>query len=243
MREEGLISAEKAHYGLSRLPASRASSVPAQRLASCSGTVGGRRLHMAKSSLSDRVPIAGARAKSPRRRGRPRQVNSHDIAQLVGVRAPSLYYHFRDKDDIFDALVAYGVENPLAHAERLALDGGPAAERLYRLMWDLACRLCSAPYAERLAHRDDRPLSRSTPRLAQCQRHGRLRGPVRHPRITARASEARRAAGAGSRAGIRLESAGFPIFTARSTRSSRTKSGQSLGRRGLHGDEIPLQCR
>lgn len=92
VREEGLISAEKAHYGLSRLPASRASSVPAQRLASCSGTVGGRRLHMAKSSLRDRVPIAGARAKSPRRR--PRHVNSHDIAQLIGVRAPSLYYQF-----------------------------------------------------------------------------------------------------------------------------------------------------
>lgn len=126
---------------------------------------------MRKSSLSNR---SAPGVKQPRRRGRPRHVASQtaedpreqilrasaelfsakgfagtsmrDIAEQVGVRAPSLYYHFRDKDEIFEVLVAYGVEEPLAHADRLSLDTGPVAARLYLLMWELAYRLCSAPY-------------------------------------------------------------------------------------------------
>ena len=129
---------------------------------------------MSKNSSLNQRPAIGQHPRGQRRRGRPRHVDSHtgedpreqilraaaslfstkgfagtsmrDIADRVGVRAPSLYYHFRDKDEIFEALVAYGVDDPRLEAERLATDEGPVATRLYRLMWDLAHRLCSAPY-------------------------------------------------------------------------------------------------
>ncbi|RMI38583.1 TetR/AcrR family transcriptional regulator [Streptomyces triticirhizae] len=68
------------------------------------------------------------------------------IAEAVGMRQPSLYHHFRTKDDILEALLSGTVTAPLAIAD--ALDPLPltAPVRLYALCLADAGQLWTSPW-------------------------------------------------------------------------------------------------
>lgn len=69
-----------------------------------------------------------------------------DIARAVGVRQPSIFYHFPNKASIMQELLRAGIVPSLAFAERLAREGGSPAARLYRLVRMDTFLLASAPY-------------------------------------------------------------------------------------------------
>ena len=48
-----------------------------------------------------------------------------EVADAVGMRAPSLYVYFDGKDEIYDAMYAQGYEQMLAHIDGVSRDGGP----------------------------------------------------------------------------------------------------------------------
>lgn len=50
-----------------------------------------------------------------------------EIAEAVGIKAPSLYKHYRSKQDIFDAILAQMKESYDKQAAMLAMDGSNAA--------------------------------------------------------------------------------------------------------------------
>lgn len=66
------------------------------------------------------------------------------VADAVGIRQASLYHHFATKDDILDALLGETVAGPLALAQRLLADEGPAAPRLYALASFDTAQLCAS---------------------------------------------------------------------------------------------------
>lgn len=55
------------------------------------------------------------------------------IAEAVGIRQASLYYHFAGKDEILAELLAASVRPSLEFAQRLLADAGDAAAALYAL--------------------------------------------------------------------------------------------------------------
>lgn len=72
--------------------------------------------------------------------------STREIAAAVGIRQPSLFHHFASKRDILETLLAYSVEDAAEHARRHADAEGPAAERLYRFVFEDTAFLCSSPY-------------------------------------------------------------------------------------------------
>ena len=48
-----------------------------------------------------------------------------DVAEVVGMRAPSLYVYFAGKNDLYDAMFADGCTALLARGERISRDGAP----------------------------------------------------------------------------------------------------------------------
>jgi AcrR family transcriptional regulator len=50
-----------------------------------------------------------------------------EVAEAVGMRAPSLYVYFDGKDAIYDAMFAQGYEQLLADVEEVPVDGVPTA--------------------------------------------------------------------------------------------------------------------
>jgi AcrR family transcriptional regulator len=73
-------------------------------------------------------------------------VTMADLAREVGLRAPSLYYWFADKDEIVAALASYSIDVSLAYATEVDAEDSGAATRLYLLLRQHFQRLSSAPY-------------------------------------------------------------------------------------------------
>jgi AcrR family transcriptional regulator len=72
--------------------------------------------------------------------------STREIAAAVGIQQPSLFHHFESKDAIMSELIDFGLDEPLAVAEREAGAEGSPASRLYRyLVWDVEY-LCRSPY-------------------------------------------------------------------------------------------------
>lgn len=66
------------------------------------------------------------------------------IAESVGVQQASLYYHFKTKDDILDALLAMTIDQPLHYAALIAERPEPAVVRLYALALADAAQLAAS---------------------------------------------------------------------------------------------------
>jgi AcrR family transcriptional regulator len=64
------------------------------------------------------------------------------IAEVVGVKQASLYYHFSSKQDILAALLAGTVKPSLSFATRLARSGEPPNVQLYALTYFDVSLLC-----------------------------------------------------------------------------------------------------
>lgn len=72
--------------------------------------------------------------------------STREIAAAVGIRQPSLFHHFTSKREILETLLAFSVEDAATHARRHADAEGPAAERLYRFVFEDTAFLCGSPY-------------------------------------------------------------------------------------------------
>ncbi|NQV06247.1 TetR/AcrR family transcriptional regulator [bacterium] len=72
--------------------------------------------------------------------------STRQIASAVGIRQPSLFYHFPTKTDIMRALLVEAIDGPVAAVERqLAADGSPAI-RLHRYIVQDLITLCESVY-------------------------------------------------------------------------------------------------
>ncbi|MGW4031842.1 TetR/AcrR family transcriptional regulator [Streptomyces sp. NPDC004838] len=68
-----------------------------------------------------------------------RGTSTRQIAEAVGVRQPSLFYHFANKQAILEELLKVSLDASLEAAQRAAAAPGSPAERLYNyVLWDLA---------------------------------------------------------------------------------------------------------
>jgi AcrR family transcriptional regulator len=76
-----------------------------------------------------------------------------EIAQEAGLQQSSVYYYFRNKEEILRELVADANRTPLEHLERVEHDGGSAGVRLYRLIQLDVAALCAFPYDINEVHR------------------------------------------------------------------------------------------
>jgi AcrR family transcriptional regulator len=56
-----------------------------------------------------------------------------EIARAARVSKPALYYHFRDKDDLYQVLLSHGIRT-LTTAVRRAVGGGAVLEQLARII-------------------------------------------------------------------------------------------------------------
>lgn len=81
-----------------------------------------------------------------------------EIAARSGLQQSSLYYYFRNKEQLLDELVAEANRAPLALVTRVRADGGRAAVQLYRIVRADVMALSALPYdineVHRLAARD-----------------------------------------------------------------------------------------
>jgi AcrR family transcriptional regulator len=69
------------------------------------------------------------------------------IADMVGIRSPSLYYHFTDKAHILEAIADMTLEKALEDSKRLlGRTEEPPTKRLYLLVHDLVFQLCESEY-------------------------------------------------------------------------------------------------
>ena len=71
---------------------------------------------------------------------------TRDIAQQVGIRQPSLFYHFKRKDDILRAIINDAAAPWLDYSVRLDRKPGTAAAKLYSLMRFDFTYLMTEPY-------------------------------------------------------------------------------------------------
>jgi AcrR family transcriptional regulator len=69
-----------------------------------------------------------------------------EIAEGAGLHPSSLYYYFRSKDEILEAIVAEANRISLDHLDVVEADGGPVAVRIYRLVHFDVRVLCDLPY-------------------------------------------------------------------------------------------------
>ena len=81
-----------------------------------------------------------------------------EIARRSGLQQSSLYYYFRNKEQVLDEVVAEANRAPLALVARVRRDGGPAAVQLYRIIRADVMALSALAYdlneVHRLAARD-----------------------------------------------------------------------------------------
>jgi AcrR family transcriptional regulator len=81
-----------------------------------------------------------------------------EIARRSGLQQSSLYYYFRNKEQVLDEVVAEANRAPLALVARVRRDGGDAAVQLYRIIRADVMALCALAYdlneVHRLAARD-----------------------------------------------------------------------------------------
>ena len=72
--------------------------------------------------------------------------STREIAAAAGLRQPSLFHWFENKDAIVEALLELSIAPTLAHAERCFARDESAALRLYRVLAFDARELCASPY-------------------------------------------------------------------------------------------------
>jgi AcrR family transcriptional regulator len=72
--------------------------------------------------------------------------STREIAAAVGVRQPSLFYHFASKGAIVQALLASDLDDALPSVLALARERGPASTRLYRYLQRDVAHLAGSPY-------------------------------------------------------------------------------------------------
>ncbi|TAJ48100.1 MAG: TetR/AcrR family transcriptional regulator [Herbiconiux sp.] len=72
--------------------------------------------------------------------------STRSIAELVGIRQASLYYHFSSKEQMLRTLLLRTVEPSLRVAERLSAEPGDTAARLYALILFDTRQLFEAPH-------------------------------------------------------------------------------------------------
>jgi TetR/AcrR family transcriptional regulator len=75
------------------------------------------------------------------------------IAAEVGLGQSSLYYYFRNKDEVLAALVARANVVPLDLVDRLSEGDGPAAEKLVAFIEGDVEALCALPFDINEVHR------------------------------------------------------------------------------------------
>jgi len=71
---------------------------------------------------------------------------TREIAAAAGLRQPSLFHWFANKDAIVEALLELSIAPTLAHAERCFARDERASLRLYRVLAFDARELCASPY-------------------------------------------------------------------------------------------------
>ena len=71
---------------------------------------------------------------------------TREIAAAAGLRQPSLFHWFANKDAIVEALLEVSIAPTLAHAERCFAREERASLRLYRVLAFDARELCRSPY-------------------------------------------------------------------------------------------------
>jgi AcrR family transcriptional regulator len=76
-----------------------------------------------------------------------------EIADGAGLQQSSLYYYFRSRDAILEEILGTVNRVPLEFVERLKVDGGPAAVRLYRLIRFDVVALSAFPFDINEVHR------------------------------------------------------------------------------------------
>jgi AcrR family transcriptional regulator len=80
---------------------------------------------------------------------------TRDIAEAVGVRQPSLFFHFPNKQAIVEELLRYSLEEPTEVARQVLAMPQPAAVRIYRYVWFDTDHLLASPYDLTGVHRDE----------------------------------------------------------------------------------------
>ncbi|MCU1457224.1 MAG: amtR [Actinomycetia bacterium] len=87
-----------------------------------------------------------------------------EIARASGLRQSSLYYYFRNKGHVLEAIVVEANRVPLRMIEQVREAGGPAPVQLYRIIRADVAALSSLPYdlneIHRLAGRDPETFTR-----------------------------------------------------------------------------------
>lgn len=72
--------------------------------------------------------------------------STRDIATAVGIRQPSLFHHFPNKQAIFQELLSYSLDDSAEVADFLARKAGSPAARLYRFLVEDFRYLMDSPY-------------------------------------------------------------------------------------------------
>src|SRR5262245_62327331 len=72
--------------------------------------------------------------------------STHAIAEAVGIRQPSLFYHFASKQDLMKAMLEYDLDTPARRAKRLLDAKGSPAARLYCFVRADTAHLAASPY-------------------------------------------------------------------------------------------------
>lgn len=81
--------------------------------------------------------------------------STREIADAVGLKQPSLFFHFATKQVIAEELLAYSLVRPTAVARELTHGPEPASVRLYQYLWFDTQHLLQSPYDLTGVHGDD----------------------------------------------------------------------------------------
>ncbi len=76
-----------------------------------------------------------------------------EIAEGAGLQQSSLYYYFRSRDAILEEILGAVNRVPLEFVDRLKVEVGPAAVRLYRMVRFDVAALCRFPFDINEVHR------------------------------------------------------------------------------------------
>ncbi len=74
------------------------------------------------------------------------RTSTREIAAAVGLRQPSLFYHFPSKTEIMKTLLNAAIDGALEVVERQLAAAGSPAERLHRYIIQDLMTLCESPY-------------------------------------------------------------------------------------------------
>lgn len=69
-----------------------------------------------------------------------------DIADGVGIRSPSLYYHFKDKIDLLEAIANLALDVALTDSKLAVEDDSAPDQKLYKFVHDIVRDICNSSY-------------------------------------------------------------------------------------------------